>query len=554
MTAPTDRGTAASTETLAERSARYYERGWWSRQTLADHVARHASERPDAAAFTTIDGRLTWAEYEATSARLARSLVDIGLEVGARVAIRLPDTPSYHVAQMACERAGLVTVGLASRAGPRELQHLLAKTGATALISHAEHRGESMASVVKELGCIDHHVVVPRFEVDAEQPLLIDGAAHAPLADRALLDARRLGPDELWLINSTSGTTGLPKCVVHQQNRWHYFSRMAIEFGGMGDDEVVMSVVPTPYGFGQWSAHFVPCYLGANTILSERFDTTEALALLERERATVLCAVSTQFRMLLADPAYARTDLSSLRVMFTGGEPIPYEAARRFEEATSAPILNVYGSNEGGFVTGTSVHDPQERRLRTAGKVPPGTELRLYDERGRETTDRRGQPGSRGPSIGAGYLDDPAADAELFTEDGFVLQADIVEVDEQGYLSVVGRKSDLIIRGGKNISAPEVEEEVSAHPNVALASAVPIPDPLFGERVCIFVELRDHDLTLELGELAEFLIARGLSKELIPERLVVMDELPQSAGGKVAKSQLRDYAVQLAREAESRAT
>jgi acyl-CoA synthetase len=307
-------------------------------------------------------------------------------------------------------------------------------------------------------------------------------------------------------------------------------------------------VVPTPYGFGQWSAHFVPCYLGANTILTERFDTGETLTLIERERATVLCAVSTQLRMLLADPACERTDLSSLRVMFTGGEKVPYEAARQFEETTGAAILNVYGSNEAGFVTGTSVRDPQERRLRTAGRLPPGTELRLYDDHGQETQGR-GQPGSRGPSIGAGYLDDPAADAELFTEDGFVLQADIVELDDEGYLTVVGRKSDLIIRGGKNISAPEVEAEVSAHPAVALASAVPIPDSVFGERVCVFVELRRKDATLELDELTDFILGRGASKELLPERLVVLDELPQSAGGKVAKTELREFAIRLSREA-----
>ena len=196
--------------------------------------------------------------------------------------------------------------------------------------------------------------------------------------------------------------------------------------------------------------------------------------------------------MLLADPACERTDLSSLRVMFTGGEKVPYEAARRFEETTGAVIHNVYGSNEAGFVTATSVHDPQERRLRTAGRLPPGTELRLYDDQGQETP-RRGQPGSRGPSIGAGYLDDPAADAELFNEDGFVLQADIVDFDDAGYLTVVGRKSDLIIRGGKNISATEVEAEVSAHPAVALAAAVPIDDAVFGERVCVFVELEQGD-------------------------------------------------------------
>jgi acyl-CoA synthetase len=534
----------------SELKAYYRARGWWSDQTLVDHVARHAAERPDAAAFTTARGRLTWAGYDEASDRLAQLLIDLGLAVGDRVAVRLPDTPSYHVAQIACEKAGLVVVGLASRAGRRELEHLLAKTGATTLISHADHRDEAMAGVVAALSVVAHHVVVPRFELDCEADLLVDGSVRAPVPDRGLLSTRRLGPDDLWLINSTSGTTGSPKCVVHEQNRWHYFARMAIEFGGMREDEVVMSVVPTPYGFGQWSAHFVPCYLGANTVLTERFDTTEALELLERERATVLCAVSTQLRMLLADPTCERTDLSSLRVMFTGGEPIPYEAARRFEETTGAPILNVYGSNEAGFITGTSIHDPQNRRLRTAGRLSPGTELRLYDDAGRVTTARRGQPGARGPSIGSGYLDDPAANAELFTADGFVLQADIVEIDEEGYLSVVGRKSDLIIRGGKNISAPEVEAEVSAHPRVALASAVPIPDAIFGERVCVFVELRGPDRSLELAELAAFLLARGTSKELLPERLIVMDALPQSAGGKVAKNDLREYAARLAADAE----
>lgn len=528
-----------------ELQAEYRTRGWWSDQTLADHVAGHASERPGEPAFTTIDGGLTWSQYDATSDTLGQLLVDVGLEPGDRVAIRLPDTPSYHVAQLGCEKAGIVAVGLPARAGQREIEQLLSKTGAAGIISHHTHRGEPTADLVRALPGVRHHIVVPAFESQPEGELLVDGEPRAPHPDAELLSSRKLGPDDLWLINSTSGTTGLPKCVLHNQNRWHYFSRMAIDFGGLRPGDVVVSVVPTPYGFGQWSAHFVPCYLGANAVLSERFDTGQTLTLIERERATILCAVSTQLRMLLADPACERTDLSSLRVMFTGGENVPYEAARRFEETTGAAILNVYGSNEAGFVTGTSIRDPQERRLRTAGRVPPGTELRLYDDNGVETS-RRGQPGSRGPSIGAGYLDDPAADAELFNEDGFVLQADIVEVDEEGYLTVVGRKSDLIIRGGKNISATEVEAEVSAHPVVALASAVPIPDAVFGERVCVFVELKQQGATLALDELTAFLLDRGASKELLPERLVVLDELPQSPGGKVAKNALREFAACLA--------
>jgi acyl-CoA synthetase len=550
VSTPPHRPTTFSQRVSPELRAEYRARGWWSDQTLADHVGRHARERPNETAFTTVDGRLSWAQYDSTSDGLGQLLIDIGLEPRDRVAIRLPDTPSYHVAQLACEKAGIVVVGVPARAGQREIEHLLVKTGAVAVISHDSHRGEQTANVVRALPGIRHHIVVPAFEMQPDGGILVDGELREPAPDRELIASRRLGPDDLWLINSTSGTTGLPKCVLHNQNRWHYFSRMAIDFGGLRPSDVVVSVVPTPYGFGQWSAHFVPCYLGANTALIERFDTGQTLSLIERERATVLCAVSTQLRMLLADPACERSDLSSLRVMFTGGENVPYEAARQFEQTTGAAILNVYGSNEAGFVTGTSVRDPQERRLRTAGRLPPGTELRLYDDNGEETS-RRGQPGSRGPSIGAGYLDDPAADAELFNEEGFVLQADIVELDEEGYLTVVGRKSDLIIRGGKNISATEVEAEVSAHPAVALASAVPIPDSVFGERVCVFVELRQSDATLELKDLTDFILARGASKELLPERLVVLDELPQSAGGKVAKNALREFAVGLANRSDA---
>jgi acyl-CoA synthetase len=272
----------------------------------------------------------------------------------------------------------------------------------------------------------------------------------------------------------------------------------------------------------------------------ERFDPARTLELIETERPTVFCAVATQFRMLLAEPSLEARDLSSLRLMFTGGEAIPYEAARRFEERTGAAILNFYGSNESGFATATRLTDPRERRLRTAGRALPGTDLRLFDDAGHDVTAAgRGQPGTRGPAVCLGYFDDPVANDELFTADGFVMHADIVELDDEGYLTVVGRKSDIIIRGGKNISAVEVEDEISAHPRVALAAAVSMPDEVFGERVCAFVQLTDGP-DLELAELTEFLLLRAVSKELWPERLVVVEEMPRSAGGKIAKAELRE--------------
>jgi acyl-CoA synthetase len=529
----------------AERAAEYRRRGWWDTQTLADHVARHAADRGTEPAFITADARLTWDGYDTCSDRLGQTLLGLGAGRGERVAIVLPDAASVHVALLACEKAGVVAVGIGARAGERELRHIVGKTRAMALISHDEHRDQPMREVAAALPGIRHHVVVPRFEREPGAPLLVDGAVAEPAADAGDLASARFGPDELWMVNSTSGTTGMPKCVMHAQNRWRYFHQIAAEVGALSANDVIMSVVPAPFGFGQWTAHFTPTYLGVPTVVTEHFSPAPTLELLERERVTVLCAVSTQFRMLLADPAIEQRDLSSLRVMFTGGEAIPYEPARRFEQVTGAVILNFYGSNESGFATATTVRDPQHKRLSTSGRVQPGTELRLYDNGADVTSSGRGQPGSRGPAVCLGYLDDPQANAELFTADGFVLHADVAEVDGDGYLAVVGRKSDLIIRGGKNISAREVEDEVAAHPRVALAAAVPLPDPVFGERVCVYVELNSSASSLTLAELTEFLLARGVSKETLPERLIVLDELPRSSGDKVAKAELRRAATKL---------
>jgi len=547
-----DRATDFPAGIDAERAAEYRRRGWWDTKTLADHVARHAAGRGHEPAYVTPDGVLTWRGYDACSDRLASALLALGAGRGDRVAIQLPDSASVHVALLACEKAGVVAVGIGARAGERELRHLVGKTRAVALISHAEHRERAMHEVAASLPGIRHHVVVPRFERDPAAPLLVDGgevehAAAGAQRGRALA-AVRFGPDEFWMVNSTSGTTGMPKCVMHAQNRWRYFHQIAAEVGELSAHDVIMSVVPAPFGFGQWSSHFTPTYLGVPTVVAERFSPALALELLERERVTVLCAVSTQFRMLLADPGIERRDLSSLRLMFTGGEPIPYAAARRFEQVTGAVILNFYGSNESGFATATSVRDPQHKRLTTSGRPQTGTELRLYENGEDVTGSRRGQPASRGPAVCLGYLDDPEANAELFTADGFVLHADVAEVDADGYLSVVGRKSDLIIRGGKNISAREVEDEVAAHPRVALAAAVPVPDPVFGERVCVYVELRGdaNEAPLTLKELTGFLLTRGVSKEILPERLIVLDELPRSSGDKVAKAELRREAAKLA--------
>ncbi|MDT5014744.1 MAG: acyl-CoA synthetase, partial [Mycobacterium sp.] len=440
-----------------------------------------------------------------------------------RVALWHKDSAVIHVALTAIERCGAAVVGLGARAGVREAAHILQTTAPTLLVSDIERQQSAAQAADPSLRAV---ALGAELAVDTRPP---------PAINSSLKSA---GADDVFLINSTSGTTGLPKCVVHSQNRWHYFHQKAVANGELTPDDVFLPVIPTPYGFGIWTSHTTPIQLGATVVRIARFDPAATCAAIERHRATVLCCVSTQLAMILADPASREYDLTSLRVVFTGGEPLPYTQAAQFEELTGVTILQFYGSNETGMLSATTVADPLDRRLRTAGRIVPEMQVRLFDGDRDVTESGHGQPACRGPALSLGYLGGTDHD-KLFTKDGWMRMGDICELDADGYLTLTGRTSDFILRGGKNISAVQVEEAVATHPAVAVAAAVAMLDPLFGERVCVFVELKNAS-TLDLPSLVDHLLQQGVSKELLPERLEVLDELPRSSGGKVAKGQLRE--------------
>ncbi len=486
--------------------ADYTARGWWGTESLGQMVRRRARETPDATAYVTPSRRTTWAELDASADAVAAGLSD--LDPGDRVGLLLPDDEVVHAVLLGTERAGLVAAGLGWRAGAVEVEHLVRRTGARCVIT------------TRDLGRI------------ATRPVPTTAGRPDP--------ARALGPNDLWLLNSTSGTTGMPKVVTQFQNRWIRLLEHAVDAGSLTAHETFLSIIPAPFGFGLWTSHVAPAFLGAPTALLPSFDVPGMVEMIEREQVTVLCCVSTQFRMLLNHPASRQHDLSSLRVMFTGGEMIPPDRAAEFEKLTGAVVLSFFGSNETGAFTVTRCDDPRDKRLTTVGRAIPEMNVRLYDEEG-AVTQGTGIPGGHGPLTCAGYYDDPAANAQLYATDGAMLMGDLVSIDEDGYVSIVGRTSDIIIRGGKNISVVQVEIEVDSHPAVNAVAVVAVPDEVFGERVCAIVTLLPGRL-LTLEELTAHLAQRGLGKESWPEHLLVLDELPRSSGGKIAKGELRELA------------
>jgi acyl-CoA synthetase len=511
-----------------EESARYYAAGWWSDMTLSDAVARNAEQFSERLAYVDHPGgSFTWRQFDSAATALAEQLAGAGISPGDRIAVWHGDSAAVHLLFVAVERCGAVVVGIGARAGTREVVAIMHNSRPKMLISDPQRRD---AAAQATAGRADFPVLVladgdrgPRLSIDAEPaPLPINTA---------------LGSDDVFLINSTSGTTGLPKCVVHTQNRWHYFHQKAVANGQLTPDDVFLPVIPMPFGFGIWTSHTSPIYLGATAVILDRFTARATCEAIAEYRVTVLCCVSTQLTMLMADRASRECDLSSLRVVFTGGEALPYRPAAGFEKLTGATILQFYGSNETGLLSATTVEDSQEHRLRTGGRIVPEMSVRLFDVDQDVTETGKGQPACRGPATSLGYLGGTDHD-QLFTRDGWMRMGDICEIDADGYLSVTGRTSDFILRGGKNISASAVEDAAATHPAIAVAAAVAMPDPVFGEKVCLYTELVDS-YTVNLPELVEYLVATGVSKELLPERLIVVDELPRSSGGKIAKSALR---------------
>jgi acyl-CoA synthetase len=531
-------------EISAELAQTYRDRGWWSDEPLGATIRRRATEDPDGVAYIGDSITLTWSDYDRNADALAARLVGSGIDRGSRVAVFLPDGPLLHTAYLACERAGVVIVGIPERAGDRELAHLLSRTDAQVMLCPRTHRDRSSFEIlraVRDLGApVARHAVLD--EVGGFELYEWRGDVEMPVgSEPGEISGRQLRPDELWLLNSTSGTTGLPKCVEQIEDRWLYFVTIAREAAEFRSDDVMMSVVPGPFGFGLWTAHFTPALLGMTCVLRERFDPEATIRAAAEHKVSVLACVTTQFVMMLASPALDEVDLSSLRVMYTGGERVPPEKALEWEARTGSKILQFYGSNEIGPFSCTSLHESAELRLNTVGKIVPGLEYRIYDNEGRDVTSSgvAGQPGGRGPGVCNGYWNDDAANAELYSPDGFLLMPDVVTIDDEGYVRIEGRKSDIIIRGGKNISAAAVEADVGAFPSVDMVAAIATPDPVFGERVCVVVSLRGNAPRFELEELVEFLSGRGISKESFPEYLVIIDEMPQSIGGKIAKNELK---------------
>jgi cyclohexanecarboxylate-CoA ligase len=526
--------------------ADYYENGYWAGSSFTALIAEQATQRPDKVFVLDGTTSLTYREFGERSLRLAVGLARDGIGAGDRVVVQLPNWTEFPLIAAALSRLGAIIVPVMPIYRGDEVGYVIQHSGAVAAVTCGEFRGFDHLGMFEELrrSCPDlRQIYVARSAGSAAgsrplDDLLVEGDLDG-LDTEAGPDS---GADDGFLIVYTSGTTSRPKGCFHTFNTVRASAGMIIKGLRYTEDDVQFGPSPITHSTGLVTSVVMPLLVGASSFLMEVWDPAQAHLIIAQHGCTASVTATPFLQMLMAAYDPAVHDPSSLRLWVCAGSPIPgavvEEAREKFAGCTT---LSLYGRSENFTTTMCTVDDDPIRSVTSDGSAFAGCEVVVVDSRGAEAP--RGEEGDiafRGPSHMIEYYNDDEQTAALFTEAGFSRSGDLGRMDADGYVRVTGRLKDIVIRGGMNISAREVEELLVAHPLVAGVAVVGMPDARLGEKVCAYVVLKDPASELTLEEVATFLSQRQVAVQKIPERLELVNALPMTATGKIQKHVLRD--------------
>jgi acyl-CoA synthetase (AMP-forming)/AMP-acid ligase II len=477
----------------------------------------------------------------ADARRLAGVLTEAGVEPGDVVAFQLPNWREAVVAFYGLALGGFVLVPIVQIYGHKEVRFILAESGARAYLSadrfgHVDYLDIVDGAPATELPELGLHVVLGdatpsgRDEVQRIGWNRVD--AVAPIDTVAARD-----PDDVCVLAYTSGTTSDPKGVMHTHRT--LLAELAHMRPWITPGHPNLMGSPVTHATGMLGAVLSPMQLGQDIHLIDRWDPSRALDVMLEADIGAGTGASVFLASLLDHPDFTPEHAKRMRRVGLGGAPVPVALGER-AAAQGIAIIRAYGSTEHPSVSGSSFDDPAAKRHATDGRPLTGVEIRLVDADGTEVDP--GAPGeiwSRGPDLCVGYTD-PALSAAAFDDDGWYRSGDMGVLDADGYLTITDRLKDVIIRGGENLSAAEIEDALAALPMVADVAVVAAPDVRLGEHACAFVRAALPGTPIELGDIKDALGATGLARQKWPEELRVVDDFPRTASGKIRKVDLRN--------------
>ena len=506
------------------------------RETFHDVLARRAASHPDREAIVDHRHRVTYGELLARVDRTAAALQGLGVGPGDVVTIQLPNWVEFAYVFFACERIGAIANQIGPDFRSREVEYIVRFSESRAFVCPAAFKGfdyvEMMRSLRPKLTGLKAVLMLGGGDKDT---VPLGDLIYGPQATLAL-KPHRMAPDAIMRMAFTSGTTGNPKGVTHSFDTTLSAARILNGAMSVTEREVFLIYLPLGLNWGYLTL-LQSIMAGARAVLLDRFSGRRALELIERERVTFIPSAPASLIAMLNDPELDRFDLSSLRVVITGGASCPVETIRTFRARIPGHLIELYGMLETGFHTFTRFDDDPEAVAGTIGHPAPSMELRLIDEHGRDVAPgAEGEIAAKGPSVHLGYYKNPQANAELFTTDGWFRTGDLGVMEPSGNVRIVGRLKEMINRGGKKFFPREVEEILYTHPSVLHAAIVGVPDPRLGERNCLCVIPRPG-AALSLEEVVAFL-KDGVATYKLPEEIEIFDEFPFTPTGKIQRHAL----------------
>lgn len=523
-----------------QRRAAYRQQGLWGDASLADYWQQTARAMPDKIAVVDNHGAsYTYSALDHAASCLANWMLAKGIESGDRIAFQLPGWCEFTVIYLACLKIGAVSVPLLPSWREAELVWVLNKCQAKMFFAPTLFKQTRPVDLILPL-----QNQLPQLQqivgVDKLAPATSSLSLSQIIADNTpLTTAITTHGDELAAVLFTSGTEGLPKGVMLTHNNILASERAYCARLNLTWQDVFM--MPAPLGHATGFLHGVtaPFLIGARSVLLDIFTPDACLALLEQQRCTCMLGATPFVYDLLNLLEKQPADLSALRFFLCGGTTIPKKVARECQQR-GIKLLSAYGSTESSPHAVVNLDDPLSRFMHTDGYAAAGVEIKVVDD-ARKTLPPgcEGEEASRGPNVFMGYFDEPELTARALDEEGWYYSGDLCRMDEAGYIKITGRKKDIIVRGGENISSREVEDILLQHPKIHDACVVAMPDERLGERSCAYVVLKAPHHSLSLEEVVAFFSRKRVAKYKYPEHIVVIEKLPRTASGKIQKFLLR---------------
>ncbi len=506
-----------------------------SQHAIDYYVNQAARQHPAKTALVDRFGSLTWSEVDSLSRRLAGGLLELGVGVGDRVAIQLPNWRHFPLLEYALSLIGGICVPLPPIYRERELGFMLNLVKPVLAVVPNTFRGFGHAAMFTQLQqrVPSMHSIITVDETGAKSPHSFEHLLDAP----AFEGAGRTDPDAVTEIVFTSGTTGEPKGVMHSANSNLCPLMTLIADQGLKSDATILMASTFGHQTGFVYGGYLPAVVGGTLVLMDRWDARGGAELIKKEKVTWTMG-ATPFLQDLVEHASAQ-DLESLQTFLCSGAPIPPSLLAAARKRTNAFIASGWGMTEVGLVTLSKPGDSDEEVATSDGKAFDNMEIRITDLQGDEVSiSTEGDLSCRGPSMFLGYYQRPKLTADSFSADGWFHTGDMGKIDRSGSLRIVGRTKDIIIRGGENIPVVEVEDLLNQHPAVDRSAVVGLPDPRLQERACAVVVLRSGK-QFSFEDMRDYLLQCQLSLAYVPEHLLVMDAFPMTPSGKVQKYVLR---------------